>query len=200
MLLHQPVSEISATRANAPVLASIMGVGLPIPSGAFLLLETGDYLLLENSKMVLSETGISTIPIIDGDNDGDYNGAFDNADNEIVLGNDGNAKKGYFYFPTTGIPQGSQIVDAYLLVTSSANLNDVTVNLKLVGADEDNAAQPQNKVDAEARPRTTAITYWTNIEAWTADTEYQSPDMRTVIQEIVDRAAFGGAILIFVEA
>ena len=146
-----------------------IGATKSVPQGAFLILETGDYLLLENSKIVLSSTGIARQPIIDGDDDGDYNGAFDNTDNEISLGNDGSATKGYFSFPATGIPQGSTIVKAYLLVTSASNLGDVTVNLKLVGSDEDSATKPQNKVDAEARPRTTAVTYWSNIEAWAAD-------------------------------
>ena len=141
-----------------------------------------------------------SIPIQNPDDDGDYNGGFDNADNEVVLGNDGNAKKGFFYFDNTGIPQGATILEAYITVTSSANANDVTVNLTLVAADEDNPAVPNNAGDADGRPRTDIEVDWSNVEPWTANTEYQSPSLVPVIRELVERPGFAeDAVLIFAE-
>lgn len=201
--IYKPVVPASGNLARLPQpIAAASSAAAAVPAGAFLLLETGDYLFLENSKMVLSENGNTAQPITDGPSDGDYDdgGGFDNSAVDIDVGNDaGTAKKGFFYFTETGIPQGSTIVTAYLRVTSSDNLADVTVNLLLVGSDEDAAAVPANKPDAASRPRTTAETYWNNVAAWTADTQYDSPSIKAIIQEIVDRPAFAGPVLIFVE-
>jgi hypothetical protein len=140
-------------------------------------------------------------PVIDdGANDGDYNGGFDSADPEINLGNNGTAKKGFLFFGNTGIPQGANIIEAYLILTSSANLNGTVVNLKLTGAAEDDPSAPTTANDAEGRPRTIHQTGWLSVDAWTANTEYQSPSIRYIIQEIVDRPGFASdGILIFME-
>jgi len=203
MGIHKPVTPSRVIgRVHWPVVGSQNAGGGAAPAGAFLILETGDYLLMESSKVVLSETGITAQPIVDGDDDGDYDdgGGFDNSANDIDLGNDaGTAKKGYFYFAETGIPQGSEIVTAYLRVTSADDLADATVNLKFVGSDEDVAAVPANKPDAASRPRTTAVTYWNDVGAWVVDVQYDSPSIKGIVQEIVGRDGFAGPILIFVE-
>lgn len=152
--------------------------------------------LLTNEVKIYSRS----IPIDDPDGDGDYNGGFDDADVEVILGNDGNSKKGWFWFDETGIPQGAEILEAYLILTSSANANNVTVNLTVVAADEDNPDKPLNVGDADGRARTPVSVDWADVDPWTSSTEYQSPSIVPIIRHLVNRAGFEeDAILIFVE-
>jgi len=140
------------------------------------------------------------VPISNPGDDGDVNGGFDDSSTEIEIGNTGSAKKGFFLFRNTGIPQGVTITSAYLTITSSANLADVIVRLLLAGSDEDDPAVPGSVADVNGRPRTAAQVGWANVEAWISNTEYQSPDMTPVIQELVSRSGFASNnILIFVE-
>lgn len=143
---------------------------------------------------------IPDVPVDNAGDDGDVNGGFDNAANEIEMGNTGTPKKGFFLFRNTGIPQGVSIVSASLTITSSANLNGTTVNLIINAADEDNPGQPADKTDVNDRPRTSREVAWNNVAAWTANTEYDSPDISPVIQELVDRPGFASDnVMIFLE-
>jgi len=77
-----------------------------------------------------------------------------------------------------------------------------TVNSRISAEDVDDAAtfsSDSSAFDARWAARTTARVDWDNIGAWTLNTDYNSPDIKTVIQEIVDRAgwASGNDIVIF---
>ena len=97
------------------------------------------------------------------------------------------------------IPHGALITAAYLTITCSANQAGVVVRSKLRGEDVDNAATFTTKEDFQARDRTTAEVAWDEIPGWTLNTEYQSPDIMSVIQEIIDRPGWssGNALVLF---
>lgn len=132
-------------------------------------------------------------------NDGDYNGGFNSNPSEIVIGNDGNAKKGYFLFSGLSVPQGSVITYAAVTITASANASNTIVNLKLIGSAEDSPTAPSNKADADSRPRTSAYILWNNISPWLKDVQYTSPDIKSVIQELVNRSGWSNIVLLFAE-
>lgn len=93
-------------------------------------------------------------------------------------------------FSAVPIPQGSTISSAYLVVTSAASYDQDAVNSTVQGEDDDSAAAFSTVANYQARTRTTAYEAWTGIEHWTAGTQYPSPDISDVIEEIVGRAGW----------
>lgn len=96
------------------------------------------------------------------------------------------------------ISNGDTIDTAYLTFKSSGNYSSTTVNTVIIGEDVDNASQISDTADYQARRGTvvggannnyitTAVVSWNNIGSWTTGTEYSSPEIKSVIQEIIDR-------------
>ena len=102
-------------------------------------------------------------------------------------------------FTNITIPKGSTITSAYLTLTSYTDRSSTVVRSKIRGEDADNPSAFSDYSDYSGRPRTSAEVNWDSIPAWTAETEYNSPEIKTVIQEIIDRAnwASGNAVVIF---
>lgn len=95
------------------------------------------------------------------------------------------------------IPQGATITSAIIEFTA-ATTQSSNVVVNIFGEDSDNPTIPVSRSDFYARPRTTAVVNWAPA-AWTNGETYYSPDISTVIQEIVDRPGFGNAIQIFLD-
>lgn len=96
------------------------------------------------------------------------------------------------------IPQGATINSASITLRTpnSGSINDQS--LKIRGIAEDNTSDfPTNP---NARTRTTAAVNW-SITGAAINTDYTSPDIKTIIQEIVDRAGWssGNALGIFID-
>jgi len=102
-------------------------------------------------------------------------------------------------FANISIPKGSIITAAYITITCRTARSGTVVRSKVRGEDADNAAQFSDITDYWDRPRTTAEADWDNIPVWTEGTEYDSPEIKAVIQEIIDRAGWssGNAMVIF---
>lgn len=104
-------------------------------------------------------------------------------------------------FLNVTIPQGAKILSAYLRLTASAAEDVATVNSRITGDKEANAAAWSTIEDYQARRGTvvggandnyitSAQVDWDNIGTWVIDTEYDSPDIALVVQEIVDQGAW----------
>jgi hypothetical protein len=105
-------------------------------------------------------------------------------------------------FKNITIPQGATIISANLRLRASANWSNATVNSRIAAWDADNApAAIASEADYATKwaARTTARVDWDNIAAWTFNLGYDSPDIASVIQEIVDRPGWssGNNIIIF---
>jgi hypothetical protein len=102
-------------------------------------------------------------------------------------------------FTTVAVPNSATIDTAYLTYQSNGSLSTTTCNTVIDGEDVDDATQITNQGDWEGRDRTTANVAWNNIGAWTGGSDYNSPEIKTVIQEIVDRDgwASGNAMQLF---
>ena len=85
------------------------------------------------------------------------------------------------------IPKPAIIVSAYLEVCSSDDASSTVVRSRITGDDEGNATTFTTIEDYEGRPRTSANVTWDNISEWEQLGWYRSPDIKTIIQEIVDR-------------
>ncbi|WP_067514433.1 DNRLRE domain-containing protein [Endozoicomonas ascidiicola] len=84
------------------------------------------------------------------------------------------------------IKQGIQILEARLELTAYSSRNDST-NLRIQAHDTDSASAIVPKDgNISNRRKTQALTDW-SLAAWERNRSYQSPDISSVIQEIVDR-------------
>jgi len=97
------------------------------------------------------------------------------------------------------IPPGSTIDTAYLTITCIVGRSGVVVRSIVRGEAADNAATFSTVANYDARTRTTALVYWDAIPAWTLDAAYNSPEIKTVVQEIVNRGGWlsGNAMVFF---
>jgi len=102
-------------------------------------------------------------------------------------------------FTNITIPKGSTINVAYIVFTCRAPNSATAVKSRLRGEDIDDAPTFSDIADYNSRDRTSASVDWDNLPAWVVDTEYTSPDIKTVIQEIIDRAgwASGNDLVMF---
>lgn len=120
---------------------------------------------------------------------------------KIDLGNDDNwfLVNGFIRFPNVTIPAGSIISAAILRFTGSTGRDVDTVNLNIHFNDVDNAAAPTTYAGAEALALTAAVA-WNALPDWLQNVEYDSPDLTTILQAIIDRPgwASGQAVMALV--
>ena len=104
-------------------------------------------------------------------------------------------------FTNITIPQGATITEAYLTLRCS-NTGQGATNSRISAEDVDDAptfADNKTTFDTRWAARTTARVDWDAIPDWTLNNDYNSPEIKTVIQEIVDRGGWssGNDIVIF---
>lgn len=102
-------------------------------------------------------------------------------------------------FLNVTIPPGSTIDVAHLKLIARASRSGTVVRTNIQAEAVDDATQITSDTDWHTRGRTTALTPWDNIPAWTIEDSIQSPDFSPVIQEIIDRPnrPLNGAIQVF---
>ena len=107
-------------------------------------------------------------------------------------------------FRSIAIPPNATILNAYLILTAYGTNATEGVKTRISAEAEDNPATfTDDKVVFDARwaNRTSASVNWDDIEGWVGGTEYHSPDIKSVIQEIVNRSGWvsGNSLVIFWE-
>ena len=104
-------------------------------------------------------------------------------------------------FQSVDIPQGATITSAYIEFETDET-DSGTTTLVIVGEDGDSPKEFKNgKKNISKRTKTSASVNW-NPSAWnTVDELHQTPDISTIIQEIVDRTgwAANNNVVIIVE-
>lgn len=126
---------------------------------------------------------------------------------QVAGGYDANyyQRGGGMRFTGITIPQGTTIDDGtHLTLRCNLATNGTVVRSRISAEDVDDAPTFVNDgdvFDTRWAARTTARVDWDAIPAWTKDVDYNSPEIKTVIQEIVDRGgwASGQDIVIFWE-
>lgn len=95
------------------------------------------------------------------------------------------------------IPAGATITNAYVTVTAGAEATN-TVPMRIRAVDEDNPSFPADRATAAGKSLTTAYVDWTPGN-WSADTTYNTPDLSSIIQELVDTYTISNdAIIIYI--
>jgi len=104
-------------------------------------------------------------------------------------------------FTNITIPRGATIAGANVTFVANHSKSNTTCKVLIRAIAADDAAAPTTRAEAMGAPRTTASVAWSSIPAWTAETSYTSPDIASVIQELVNRPGWssGNAIVIYEE-
>ena len=98
----------------------------------------------------------------------------------------------YFRFVNVGVPQGSTISSAYLILEVPASPAGYPASdgdtFRIAGYDSDDVSQPSTGSDGAMSLHTSAT-----VDGWQLPSDEgitTSPDIKTIIQEIVDRAGW----------
>ena len=97
-------------------------------------------------------------------------------------------------FTNIGVPKGATITNAYLAFRAVApdgpNTNNGATSLTIRGQAADNpAAFTSTRWDITNRITTTASVAWAPA-AWTTGADYSTPNLKTIVQEIVNRSGW----------
>ena len=107
-----------------------------------------------------------------------------------------------FVFNGLAVPQGATITTAKITFTAHATISTTTVNLRIQAENQASTDSFDNSSDFTTRlaDLTTAYVDWDNVGTWTATNAYDSPEIKTVVQEVVDLVGWssGNNITIFV--
>lgn len=93
-------------------------------------------------------------------------------------------------FNNVVIPQGSTIQSAYLQFQANGS-DSSTVNLTIYGQAADNPTTfTATDESVNGRARTTQSVSWSGVSSWNSGTAYQSPDITTIVQALVNRTGW----------
>jgi len=100
-----------------------------------------------------------------------------------------------FRFTNIAIPKGSTITSAYIKLYADDSWNTSNgdpIQTKITGQDVTNAPVWDNDNVPDEETKTTAAVDWDFTPSTTAGYEHTSPDIKTIIQEIIDRSDWFG--------
>ena len=103
-------------------------------------------------------------------------------------------------FPGVTLPQGATITSSYIQFVANETQPHVT-NLIFYGQAADNAPTfTTTKFNVSSRTKTQSSIAWNTIPVWTTEMNYQTPNLSSVIQEIINRPGWvdGNALAIIV--
>ncbi len=137
-----------------------------------------------------------------GGDDGDSGtGAIRAAGTELGIGNvGGTALDQWLRFTVITIPQGSAIDDCKVTFRCDANTSANFCNNNIYFNDVDTAVNPVSEADYNGKAVTGAID-WSSIPAWTAGSDEDTPELKTILQTIISRVgwASGNALMVLVK-
>lgn len=137
-----------------------------------------------------AESTITLYPAVSGD-DGHWftAGTFQSDGGAITIGSmeaTNYFDKSFIRFPLVSMPW-SLIKSAVITFKANTATNHTTCNAHILCNDADNAVAPTNSAGADALALTSAFVVWDSISAWTNTSLYDTPDISTIIQEVVNR-------------
>lgn len=95
----------------------------------------------------------------------------------------------FWLFSNITIPKNSTINSAYITITATSSTAGGTGSLRMYTVLEDNATSPTTYAEYLAKTRSTEYVSWTPPDFVYLST-YNTPDLSTIIQVIVDRAGW----------
>ena len=96
-------------------------------------------------------------------------------------------------FEDVHVPQGATVTKAEIKFTSAADESG-SANFIIHGEAHDNSpALTASQNNISNRNQTTNSVEWNGVGAWTANNVYSSPELKTIVQEIVNRSGWCGS-------
>jgi len=123
----------------------------------------------------------------------------DSSDLEFVL--DGGVQQLVgLRFTSVTIPQGATITDAYIKFQADESQSVQTDLTFQTQASDDAPAFDGSNSDVSGRSMNGSSVDWNSVPAWTTGNYYDTPDLSTIIQDVVDRAGWssGNALVVVV--
>mmetsp|Transcript_12787 Transcript_12787/g.14752 ORF Transcript_12787/g.14752 Transcript_12787/m.14752 type:complete len:373 (+) Transcript_12787:64-1182(+) len=95
-------------------------------------------------------------------------------------------------FNRLNIPQGCRISSAFIEFQCDEEATTVSPIITIWGEDVDHSQRPQRQDSfaISTRAKTSASVLWDDFEVWELGVKYNSPELRTIVQEIVDRTGW----------
>lgn len=92
-------------------------------------------------------------------------------------------------FKNINLPQGAEVLNAYLEFTAYQNGTNSGAKMTIRGANQDSPSDfsPYPRYTLRNKAKTSASVSWSNIPSWSRNGVYQSPPVTDIVQEIVDR-------------
>lgn len=120
----------------------------------------------------------------------EYGGGLQNSNNWAAFGtHDSHYHAGYNFSDIT-IPQNASIISATITFNAYTTRATANPHIHISAYDADTGGtSPTTSAGANALTLTTAEVGW-DPGAWVINTDYTTPDLKTIVQEIVDRAGF----------
>ena len=104
---------------------------------------------------------------------------------DLDLGDYNNAIR----FQNIGIPQGATITEAYLEFQAEENTTG-SYSTVIEGVDQNDASTFSSGQNLSSLARTSASTTWSGSDAWSINDAKTTPSILSIVQEIVNRAAW----------
>ncbi len=92
-------------------------------------------------------------------------------------------------FQGVGVPHGAVIDSAFIDLWAHEDEGDPAL-VTIYGEASDNAATYNETDLISDRPKATAYVFWEITEEWAIWSQYRTPDLKEIVQEIVDRAGW----------
>lgn len=141
-------------------------------------------------------------PIVSGDDGGwTSNNTVQIGYNNMAFGEWYGTFKGlWIRFPNINIPQGVNITEAYVKFVSYGSKATTICNANIYFNNEDDAVAPTSAAQFVALTLTGAIA-WNNVGAWVDNLQYDTPELKTILQDIVDKGGWssGNAVQIIIK-
>ncbi|MBN1211423.1 MAG: hypothetical protein JXA92_02490 [candidate division Zixibacteria bacterium] len=131
-----------------------------------------------------------------------YNNNLSTSDIDAVLGFTGEYYCDYLArFTDVTVPSGATIDSAFLSLHCSSSQSGTTCNAIICAEDTNSAAAFSTWNDYDNRHLTGSSTAWNDIGAHTLLTWYRTPDIKNIIQEVVNRGSWssGQAVAVFIQ-
>lgn len=127
-------------------------------------------------------------------------GSMDLGSSDLEFTMDGSTKQTLgMRFAGMAIPNGAIVTNAYIEFTADEQQPDAT-NLVIAAQAADNSTTfTSSSSNISSRPKTLTTVSWNNLPIWTVNQKYQTPNLASVVQEVVNRPGWvGGNAMVFI--
>ena len=157
-------------------------------------------LIQEEDDYAPAPVSITAYPAASADDGYWYGVSWNNNWADLILG-DSSGNEGHVFvrFPDVDVPQGATITEAFVRFKSYNSRSDV-VHVKIYFNASDDATAPGNKTEQQNKVKTSYID-WDIYDSWVSGTQYDTVDISSIIQEVVDRPGWseGNAMMVLIE-